>query len=206
MPSPLLPNRSFLLHLLRPRFPPPRPLPKSSLSSSRARFYSLHSLRTRYHRLFPPLIRRPLTLLTWLPVLWFIQHHIFQLMSVTGPSMYPFLNTDYNTTVDKDVVAVKMWRAGERVRRGDVVVFRSPIHPETLAVKRVIALEGDTVITRPPYPIAEQEISLGHVWVEGEHPENTRRSYDSNYYGAVRLSLIIRSILVGEEGEKGEGR
>lgn len=62
---------------------------------------------------------------------------------------------------------------------------RSPLHPETLAVKRVIALEGDTVITRSPYPIAEQQISIGHVWVEGEHPEHTRWSYDSNSYGAV---------------------
>lgn len=39
--------------------------------------------------------------------------------------MYPFLNTDYNSSTRKDVVGVNMWKAGEAVRRGDVVVFRS---------------------------------------------------------------------------------
>lgn len=40
--------------------------------------------------------------------------------------MYPFLNTDINTSTRKDVVAVWLWRGGEGavVRRGDVVVFR----------------------------------------------------------------------------------
>ena len=65
------------------------------------------------------------------------------------------------------------------------------MHPEIVAVKRVIALEGDKVITRPPYPLSEQEISVGHVWVEGEHPEQSRWSYDSNTYGAVCGALPL---------------
>ncbi|KAL8691090.1 MAG: hypothetical protein Q9224_004254 [Gallowayella concinna] len=69
------------------------------------------------------------------------------------------------------------------------------MNPETIAVKRIIALEGDTVITRSPYPVPRQEISLGHVWVEGEHPEHTRRSYDSNTYGPVSKSLIIGRVV-----------
>ena len=69
--------------------------------------------------------------------------------------------------------------------------FRSPTNPDTVAVKRVIALEGDTVVTRDPYPIPRQEVSLGHVWVEGEHPEHTRWSYDSNTYGAVCVAYSI---------------
>ncbi|KAL9046518.1 MAG: hypothetical protein Q9206_007064 [Seirophora lacunosa] len=112
-------------------------------------------------------------------------------MLVTGPSMYPFLNPDIDTSLRKDAVLVRMWRAAEDVRRGDVVVFRSPVHPGTLAVKRVIALEGDSVVpappsSGPPYPVrGEQEVSLGHVWVEGEYPGHARGSYDSNSYGAV---------------------
>ncbi|KAL8922225.1 MAG: hypothetical protein Q9208_005304 [Pyrenodesmia sp. 3 TL-2023] len=75
-----------------------------------------------------PLIRLTLltflTLLTWLPVVWFLHTHVFAFMRVTGPSMYPFLNTDWNTSTRKDVVGVWMWGAGEEVRRGEVVVFR----------------------------------------------------------------------------------
>lgn len=63
--------------------------------------------------------------------------------------------------------------------------FRSPLHPERMAVKRVVALEGDTVSTKAPYPFARETVPVGHVWVEGEHPENSRKSYDSNSYGPV---------------------
>ncbi|KAI4150616.1 MAG: hypothetical protein LQ341_001065 [Variospora aurantia] len=146
---------------------------------------------TLYHlRQWPHLSRRLLlstflTLLTWFPVVWFLNHDVIQLMRVTGPSMYPFLNTDHNTTTQRDVVAVNMWKPGQQVRRGDVVVFRSPMDPQTIAVKRVVAVEGDRVVTRAPCPVAEQEVSLGHVWVEGEHPEGARWSYDSNSYGAL---------------------
>ncbi|KAL8727687.1 MAG: hypothetical protein Q9181_005612 [Wetmoreana brouardii] len=106
-------------------------------------------------------------------------------MRVIGRSMDPFLNKDYNTSRRKDIVAVKMWRAGEDVKRGDVVVFRSPLDPEIIVIKRVIAIEGDIVRTRNPYPLKTQEISIGHVWVEGEHLEYERWSRDSNTYGAV---------------------
>lgn len=78
-----------------------------------------------------------------------------------------------------------MWGAGYDVRRGDVVVFRSPLDPEKVVLKRVIAVEGDIVHTRAPCPVDKQEIPIGHVWVEGEHPEGSRWSYDSNSYGPV---------------------
>ena len=44
---------------------------------------------------------------------------------------------------------------------------RSPIDPKILLVKRIVALEGDTVKTLPPYPDAVVTIPPGHVWVEG---------------------------------------
>ncbi len=54
-------------------------------------------------------------------------------------------------------------------------------------IKRVIALEGDTVMTKSPYPFPRETVPAGHVWVEGEHPEGTRHSNDSNLYGPVSL-------------------
>lgn len=45
---------------------------------------------------------------------------------------------------------------------------RSPLNPKHLLVKRVVAVEGDTVKTLPPYPDFEVTIPQGHVWVEGE--------------------------------------
>ncbi|KAL8686817.1 MAG: hypothetical protein Q9218_006842 [Villophora microphyllina] len=181
--------------LLRSRHPPS---PKSQQIRPFSIRHRLRTIRAGFTRL-PLIIHLPLitllTIITWLPVLWFFFTHIFQPMSVKGPSMYPFLNTDHYTSTRKDIIAVNMYKPGQDVRRGDVVVFRSPLDPEKVVVKRVIAIEGDIVYTRLPYPIEKQEVSVGHVWVEGEHPEHTRWSYDSNAYGAVSKSLIMGKVI-----------
>lgn len=70
-----------------------------------------------------------------------------------------------------------------------VVVYRSPTHPERFAVKRIIALEGDTVITKPPYPFTREDVPFGHVWVEGDQPDGNK-TMDSNRVGPVSKSLI----------------
>ena len=57
-----------------------------------------------------------------------------------------------------------------------------------MAIKRVVALAGDTVETKKPYPFSEEIVPGGHVWVEGEHPESDRWSSDSNHYGPVSIA------------------
>ena len=63
-----------------------------------------------------------------------------------------------------------------------------------MAVKRIIALEGDTVVTKPPYPRYEQKVPQGHVWLEGEHPDGNRSSNDSNTYGPVPVSCLVGKV------------
>ena len=113
--------------------------------------------------------------------------------------MYPFLNTDYQTSLTQDRVLVDMRSGpltGEKcLHRGDIVVFRSPHKPEIMAVKRVVALAGDVVRTRPPYPVLEERVPVGHVWVEGEHPEGARSSVDSNTYGPVSVMMSQGEVL-----------
>ena len=62
-----------------------------------------------------------------------------------------------------------------------------------MAIKRVVALAGDTVETKKPYPFPEEIVPVGHVWVEGEHPESDRWSNDSNFYGPV--GIVYRQAL-----------
>jgi inner membrane protease subunit 2 len=49
----------------------------------------------------------------------------------------------------------------------DACIHRSPEDPDRVLVKRIVAVEGDTVRTLPPYPENEVTIPQGHVWVEG---------------------------------------
>lgn len=61
--------------------------------------------------------------LTWLPVLSLFHSWVATLMFVTGPSMYPLLNTDYYRSTRKDVVLVDMRKPSEGLKRGMVVSF-----------------------------------------------------------------------------------
>ena len=62
-----------------------------------------------------------------------------------------------------------------------------------MLVKRIIAVEGDVVITKPPYPLAKENVPTGHVWVEGEEES---KSWDSNYFGPVPTGLIVGKIVM----------
>jgi len=48
-----------------------------------------------------------------------------------------------------DLVLVMLWPAGNsKVGRGDIIVFRDPEKPESLYVKRAVAIGGNTVDLR----------------------------------------------------------
>ena len=61
--------------------------------------------------------------LTWLPMASYFRSNIATTMFVTGPSMYPLLNTDYNRTTRKDWVLVDRRHPREGLKRGMVVSF-----------------------------------------------------------------------------------
>lgn len=63
-----------------------------------------------------------------------------------------------------------------------------------MVIKRVVALEGDAVQTRPPYPFASEVVPPGQVWVEGDQPEG-RKTLDSNWYGPISKSLIVGRVM-----------
>lgn len=66
------------------------------------------------------------------------------------------------------------------------------MNPKVIAVKRVVALEGDTLTTKAPYPFPQVKVPTGHVWVEGDGPPGS--SLDSNTYGAVSKQLLTGRI------------
>jgi len=132
---------------------------------------------------------------TWIPAFIFFKDHVGHVGIINGPSMYPYFNMDWNRSLKQDKCWVNCRNAEKNVQRGMIISFWSPTHPEITAVKRVIALEGDTVYTRAPYPQTTCQVPAGHVWVEGDGLHGAgHRSLDSNYYGPISKSLIVGKV------------
>ena len=140
-----------------------------------------------------------------------LNDHVIELTPIYGNSMAPTLSPTYHATGVKDFLAWRKFRPTADLQRGDIVMYEKPFNPEGSAVKRVIALGGDTVVLdrrrRPGtdedgQPKASERTAMkgwdamaprvkvpyGHVWLEGD---NWRESLDSNYFGPVSRSLIV---------------
>lgn len=101
--------------------------------------------------------------------------------------MKPTLNPDTSTRKDICLFDKAAIHTLHNYNREDIVTIRCPNDPKRVLIKRIIALEGDIVKTRPPYPEAEVKIPQGHVWVEGDE---SFRTDDSNLYGPMPAALI----------------
>ena len=142
----------------------------------------------------------------------FIADNLIETSYISGSSMSPSLSPDFDTTGARDLVLWNKWYSVSRkedLKRGDVVLFRSPASPERHNVKRVVATEGDRVLLDSRRrPARERDgadlpesrgwdamlrqggvvVPEGHVWVEGDY---WRKSWDSNAYGPISKSLIL---------------
>ncbi|KAG8223730.1 hypothetical protein J437_LFUL003636 [Ladona fulva] len=96
-----------------------------------------------------------------------------------GPSMEP-------TIQSKNVILTEnITPRLRRIRKGDIVIARSPSNPREKICKRVIALPGDRVSWGLFY---SDVVPRGYVWLEGDNKNN---STDSRNYGPVPQGLIL---------------
>ncbi|RDL31433.1 LexA peptidase [Venustampulla echinocandica] len=149
------------------------------------RIFSVFSGRTQPGQV----LRKILIFTSWLPAVIFFNGNVGQIATINGESMYPYLNTSYNESLSRDKCWVNKLNPAGNLNRGMLVTFRSPSNPEFMAVKRVIAIEGDRVFPRAPYPAPVVDIPAGHVWVEGDNRDG-KKTLDSNHYGPISASLI----------------
>ena len=200
-------------------------MPANSRSSSPARNRAMNALRTRlqqyrysaqhatlrsqlrYYRHGPRYAA--LTMFWAVGTVAFVNDNIAETSGIIGSSMSPTLSPDVEATGSRDSVLWNKWDVLSNVKRGDVVMFALPTRPEDTGVKRIVAVEGETVILDPRrrprkgktsdgVDVYESrgwdawggrvKVPMGHVWVEGD---NWRKSRDSNFYGPISKRLIL---------------
>ncbi|WP_214322580.1 signal peptidase I [Nonomuraea sediminis] len=112
-------------------------------------------------------------------------------VSVSGASMIPTLRHGDRLLVRRV--------AGERLRRGDLVVLTEPVpcradeRPRWM-VKRVVAVPGDEQPSFLPGWVRRSEgvVAPGHLVVLGDNPEFSR---DSRHFGALPSDRVVGVVL-----------
>ena len=77
---------------------------------------------------------------------------------------------------------------------GDVVACQSPVDPNKYVCKRIVGLEGDTIIMDPRPSSMNHlpfQVPSNHVYVLGD---NLRTSHDSRYYGPIPRQNIVGKV------------
>ncbi|GBP43699.1 Mitochondrial inner membrane protease subunit 1 [Eumeta japonica] len=111
--------------------------------------------------------------------------YIGDFVMCSGPSMEPTLESDHILLTEHITPRL------QRLRRGDIVIAKSPTNPRQNICKRITGLPGDKI--RTSFTRRSQIVPRGHVWLEGDNSSN---SADSRVFGPVPMGLIrSRAIL-----------
>lgn len=134
----------------------------------------------------------------------FIKTFIFSTTYIVGTSMYPTLEEGDMLFVNK--IKLKFLP----LNRGDIIVLKAPDNPKRDYIKRVVGVEGDTVLIQDgkvclngeileedyieegvitkTYDEYKWEIPKNHIFVLGD---NRGASNDSRIFGPVPLNNVI---------------
>lgn len=126
---------------------------------------------------------------------------LFEPFYIPSPSMETTLMTNDRIIVNKFIYKIN------EPERGDIIVFQYPLDPERDFVKRVIALEGETIEVRDNYVYIDGKrleepyihdtmlSNFGPVRVPEDHlfvmGDNRNNSDDSRVWGALHTKYLV---------------
>ena len=89
-----------------------------------SRILSMFSRRIRPRQFIREFSYYSFLIISWVPAAVFFNEHVGQLSWIHGPSMYPYLNADFNQGLTEDMCWVNKWGPTENLQRGMIVAFR----------------------------------------------------------------------------------
>lgn len=104
---------------------------------------------------------------------------------VVGRSMQPTFNPNGNEKTPVLISRFYTEKSLNSIKKGDILVYSSPREPDTISIKRVVALEGDLIKNTP--------VPKGYLWFEGD---NKYLSLDSRDYGPVSKGLLRGKVIL----------
>ncbi|TPX31343.1 hypothetical protein SmJEL517_g05306 [Synchytrium microbalum] len=122
---------------------------------------------------------------------------LYSIARVSGNSMSPALNPDYSAPT-RDIVFINKIAPTRQdgIQLGDVVFVTSPMHPDLVLCKRVMALEDDLVcpkVKNIPDTTTWIKVPKGNCWVESDVADN-KDKWDSNKFGPIPLGLVTARV------------
>mmetsp|Transcript_16577 Transcript_16577/g.40753 ORF Transcript_16577/g.40753 Transcript_16577/m.40753 type:complete len:239 (-) Transcript_16577:166-882(-) len=122
-------------------------------------------------------------------VLMCCQAYLLDITMCIGPSMIPTFNA-----VGDIVLCDKLGPRLRLLRKGDVVVCKSPTTTGQTVCKRIIGMPGDALDGQHRQHTWQNQryVPAGHLWLEGD---NRRNSMDSRNYGPVPFALVQSRVL-----------
>eukprot|EP00126_Sphaerothecum_destruens_P011035 Sdes_comp20843_c0_seq1m17548 len=97
-----------------------------------------------------------------------------------GPSMMPTINSEGDILLIECISSRK-----KALKKGDIVISKSPSEPRNLLCKRITAMPGEKIMDQNT--LKWVRIPKGHLWLAGDNKLN---STDSRTYGPVPYALI----------------
>jgi len=123
-----------------------------------------------------------------LVALHLVAEYVVAIQHVAGPSMLPTMEATGDLVLENRFIGRFF---PERLARGDLVTFVSPLDPKRVVCKRILGLPGDVVCVDPTGELAPSSehvvIPKDHIWFGGD---NAAWSRDSRDYGPVSIALV----------------
>lgn len=114
------------------------------------------------------------TLLVSAGIFALIYFFVGQPLEVSGESMFPTLQDH------EQIIAEKISLKNKGVNRGDIVIFKHPLNPTRLLVKRVVAMPKDKL-----------EIEEGGLFINDSRTEESYLGSDTSTLGGYKLRESI---------------